>query len=46
MLGVLLIAYPGAGLVTVAWWVGIAAMVYGVLQIITGWRMRRVTQRF
>lgn len=46
VLGVLLIAYPGAGLVTVAWWVGVAAMVYGVLQIITGWRMRTVTQRF
>jgi uncharacterized membrane protein HdeD (DUF308 family) len=45
VLGVLLIAYPGAGLVTVALWIGVAAMVYGVLQILTGWRMRRVTQR-
>ncbi|MDR7132973.1 uncharacterized membrane protein HdeD (DUF308 family) [Lysobacter niastensis] len=46
VLGVMLIAYPGAGLVTMALWIGVAAMIYGVLQILTGWRMRKVTQRF
>ena len=45
-LGVLFVAYPGAGLVTMALWIGIAAMIYGALQIMTGWRMRRFTQRF
>jgi len=29
-----------------ALWIGVAAMIYGVLQILTGWRMRKVTQRF
>lgn len=45
MLGVLLVAYPGAGLVTMALWIGVAALIYGALQIVTGWRMRRFTQR-
>lgn len=35
------IAYPLAGLLTLAIWIGAAALVYGVLQLIAGVRMHR-----
>ncbi|MET3653246.1 HdeD family acid-resistance protein [Dyella japonica] len=41
VLGVLFAAYPAAGLLTVAIWIGAAALVYGVLQVIAGVRMHR-----
>ena len=41
VLGVLFAAYPVAGLLTVAIWIGAAALVYGVLQVIAGVRMHR-----
>ena len=43
-LGVLLVAYPVAGLLTVAIWIGAAALVYGVLQVVAGVRMHRWTR--
>jgi uncharacterized membrane protein HdeD (DUF308 family) len=41
LLGVMFIAYPLAGLLTLAIWIGAAALVYGVLQLIAGVRMHR-----
>lgn len=41
VLGVLLVAYPVAGLLTLAIWIGAAALVYGVLQLVAGIRMHR-----
>ncbi len=40
-LAVLFFMYPAAGLVTVALWIGIGALIYGVLQIIAGFRLRK-----
>lgn len=37
--GVLLVVYPGAGLLTVLWIVGTYAIVFGVLLIGLGWRL-------
>lgn len=41
LLGVLFAAYPVAGLLTVAIWIGAAALVYGVLQVVAGLRLHR-----
>lgn len=41
LLGVLFAAYPVAGLLTVAIWIGAAALVYGVLQVVAGLRVHR-----
>ncbi|MBF6023313.1 HdeD family acid-resistance protein [Lysobacter niastensis] len=46
VLGIVFIAYPGAGLVLVTIWIGLAALIYGALQIVAGWRLRRFTKRF
>jgi len=42
VLGLLFVAYPAAGLVTVMIWIGAAALVYGVLQVIAGLRLRKL----
>jgi uncharacterized membrane protein HdeD (DUF308 family) len=41
VLGVLFAAYPAAGLLTVTIWIGVAALVYGVLQVVAGLRVHR-----
>jgi uncharacterized membrane protein HdeD (DUF308 family) len=41
VLGVLFVAYPIAGVLTIAIWIGVAALIYGVLQIVAGVRMHR-----
>lgn len=41
LLGLLFVAYPVAGLLTVAIWIGAAALVYGVLQLVAGIRLHR-----
>ncbi|MEL1265873.1 HdeD family acid-resistance protein [Pseudoxanthomonas putridarboris] len=41
-LGVLFFARPGIGLVTVAVWIAIGALLYGVLQIAVALRLRRL----
>ncbi|MHA6206183.1 HdeD family acid-resistance protein [Dyella soli] len=41
LLGMLFFAYPAAGLLTVAIWIGAAALVYGVLQLVAGIRLQR-----
>lgn len=43
-LAVLFVVEPAAGLVTVALWIGAAALVYGVLQIIAGFRLRKLAK--
>ncbi len=42
VLGAMLAMSPAAGLVTVALWVGLGALFYGVLQIIAGFRLRKL----
>ncbi|AIF46057.1 HdeD family acid-resistance protein [Dyella japonica] len=41
VLGALLAAYPVAGVLTVTLWIGAAALVYGVLQVVAGVRVHR-----
>jgi len=41
LLGVMLVAYPVTGLLTVAIWIGVAALFYGVLQLVAGVRLHR-----
>lgn len=39
-LGLLFAAYPLAGVLTLVIWIGAAALVYGVLQVVAGFRLR------
>jgi uncharacterized membrane protein HdeD (DUF308 family) len=41
LLGILLIAHPGAGLLASAWLLGIYALIFGVLMVILSLRLRR-----
>jgi uncharacterized membrane protein HdeD (DUF308 family) len=43
--GVLLFLFPAAGALTVVWIIGGFAIVFGILLIMTGWRLRGVHQR-
>jgi uncharacterized membrane protein HdeD (DUF308 family) len=42
LLGVVLILAPGAGALAVIWWIGAAAIVFGVLTILLGLRLKRL----
>ena len=42
LLGVLFAVYPLAGLITVALWIGAGALIYGVLQVLVGLRLRKM----
>lgn len=44
-LGVLFLVYPGAGIVAVAFWIAIGALIYGALQIFSALRLRNHRQR-
>jgi len=44
-LGLLLIAAPGAGALAVLWWIGAFAIVFGVLTIALGFRLKGVKDR-
>jgi uncharacterized membrane protein HdeD (DUF308 family) len=44
VLGVMFLASPAAGLVTVVLWIGLIALVYGVLQVMAGFRLRKLGQ--
>jgi uncharacterized membrane protein HdeD (DUF308 family) len=46
LFGVLIAIYPVAGLLTVALWIGVAALVYGVLQVMAGVRLHRFRRVF
>jgi uncharacterized membrane protein HdeD (DUF308 family) len=42
ILGILFLANPAASLFTLMLWIGAAVLVYGVFQIMAGWRLRRL----
>ena len=42
VLGALLVVAPGAGALAVLWWIGAFALVFGVLTIALGFRLKRV----
>ncbi|HEY7140613.1 MAG TPA: HdeD family acid-resistance protein [Methylomirabilota bacterium] len=44
-LGVILIAAPGAGALAVLWWIGAFAILFGILTIILGFRLKGVKDR-
>ena len=45
VLGVFLVMAPGAGALAVLWWIGAFSMVFGVLTIILGFRLKSVNDR-
>jgi uncharacterized membrane protein HdeD (DUF308 family) len=45
VLGVLLVAAPGAGALALLWWIGAFAIAFGVLTIILGVRLKGVNDR-
>lgn len=44
-LGVLLFLFPGAGVLAVLWWIAAFAIVFGVLEVILAFRLRREAER-
>ncbi len=44
LLGIVLILAPGAGALAVIWWVGATALVFGVLMILLGLRLKGLRQ--
>ena len=42
--GVLLVIYPGAGLLTVVWLIGIYAVIFGIASLLLGFRLRRLAE--
>lgn len=44
-LGVLVLVNPTAGAISITWWIGAYAMLFGVLLVSLGWRVRRVWKR-
>jgi uncharacterized membrane protein HdeD (DUF308 family) len=45
VLGILLMAAPGAGALAVLWWIGAFALVFGILEIILGFRLKGLKGR-
>src|SRR5262245_47667092 len=45
VLGVFLVLAPGAGALAVLWWIGAFAIVFGILEIILGFRLKGVNDR-
>ena len=45
VLGVLLFVAPGAGALAVLWWIGAFAIVFGVLTMILGFRLKGLKDR-
>ncbi len=42
LLGVLFLARPGIGLITIAVWIAAGALIYGILQLIVAFRLKRL----
>jgi len=42
VLGVLMVSHPIAGIAVTTLWIGVGSLVYGVLQIVVAWRVRRL----
>ncbi|HEX2482145.1 MAG TPA: HdeD family acid-resistance protein [Methylomirabilota bacterium] len=45
VLGVILIMAPGAGALALLWWIGAFAVVFGILSIVLGFRLKGVKDR-
>jgi len=45
LLGIVLIAWPGAGVLAVLWWIGAFAIVFGVTMVSLGFRLKRLKDR-
>jgi len=45
VLGLFLMFAPGAGILALLWWVGATAIVFGVLTIILGFRLKGINDR-
>jgi uncharacterized membrane protein HdeD (DUF308 family) len=45
VLGLFLFAAPGAGAIAVLWWIGAFAIVFGILEIILGFRLKGLKGR-
>jgi uncharacterized membrane protein HdeD (DUF308 family) len=45
VLGVLLLAWPGLGVLAVLWWIGAFAILFGVLTIALGFRLKKLRAR-
>ena len=45
VLGVFLVVAPGAGALAVLWWIGAFAIVFGILEIVLGFRLKGVNAR-
>jgi len=45
VLGVLLLAWPGMGVLAVLWWIGAFAIVFGVVEIALGFRLKGLRGR-
>jgi uncharacterized membrane protein HdeD (DUF308 family) len=45
VLGLLLLAWPGLGVLAVLWWIGAFAIVFGVLSIALGFRLKGLRGR-
>jgi uncharacterized membrane protein HdeD (DUF308 family) len=46
LFGILLVAWPGAGLLTIVWLAGAYAIVFGVLEIVLSLRLKGLRDRF
>ena len=42
VLGVMFVASPVSGLVVTAWWIGVGALIYGALQIVAAFKLRKL----
>jgi uncharacterized membrane protein HdeD (DUF308 family) len=45
LFGALLVINPGAGLLSLAWLVGLWAIMFGIANFVLAWRLRELTQR-
>ena len=43
--GIYLLVFPGAGLLSLVWLVGIWAIVFGITSMVVAWRLRGVHQQ-
>lgn len=42
LFGIVLVLFPGAGALSLAWLIGAAAIAFGVFLVLLGWRLRRI----
>lgn len=42
LLGVVMVLYPGAAVLTVVWLIGGMALAFGAFLLLLGWRLRRI----